>query len=399
MNKDPLFLTLSQIPLKDKTVLLRADLNVPVADGKVSDTTRLQRILPTLRELANSSAKTVILSHFGRPEGRRDDKYSLRPVAKELEKIWGAPIGFVDDCIGNTASKAVKALKPGEILVLENTRFHEAETKNSSEFASEIAKLGDVYINDAFSVSHRAHASTEALARLMPRAAGRLMEEEINALESALTNPARPLAAIVGGSKISTKLELLENLVAKVDYLVLGGGMANTFLAAQGLNVAKSLIEKNMIETAKRIEDNAKKHNCEIVLPCDAVVSTKMEHGAHTDTVSVDKVPAGHMILDIGPDTVNKIDDVLSLCKTIVWNGPLGAFEFKPFDSGTNAIAHIVGDLTKENNVMSIAGGGDTVGALINSGVIDELSYVSVSGGAFLEWLEGKTLPGIEALK
>lgn len=396
---DALFVTLDHLSLENKTVLLRADLNVPVKNGVVSDTTRLARLVPTLRELSQAGAKIVILSHFGRPDGERIEKESLRPVVPALEKLWGSPVAFAEDCVGPLAAAAVTALNAGEILVLENTRFHKGEKQNDPAFAAELAKLGDIYINDAFSVSHRAHASTEGLARLLPRAAGRLMEAELNALGKALSNPERPVAALVGGSKISTKLDLLENLVSKVDVLILGGGMANTFLAAQGINVGKSLHEANMLETARAIAERAVKQSCRILLPRDAVVATALHAGIATKTVPVDAVPLDGMMLDIGPESVKQIAEALSGCKTIVWNGPLGAFEFPPFDEATNAVARIVADLTGKGKVLSVAGGGDTVAALAHAGAVDKLSYVSTAGGAFLEWMEGKILPGVAALK
>jgi phosphoglycerate kinase len=393
------FLTLDRIPLNKKTVLLRADLNVPMKDGKVTDEARLTRLVPTLKELSKASAKIVILSHFGRPDGKVNAKYSLRPVAAALEKIWGKPIAFAEDCIGPKAAAAVAALKGGEILVLENTRFYEAEEKNDPEFAKKMAALGDVYINDAFSVSHRAHASTEALARLLPHAAGRLMQAELGALEKALGKPEHPVVALVGGSKISTKLDLLQNLISKVDVLVLGGGMANTFLAAQGVNVGKSLHEADMLDKARAISASAAAHSCRILLPTDVIVATALQANVVTQAVSVNAVPADSMILDIGPQSIKEIGEALQKCKTVVWNGPLGAFEVSPFDGATTAIAQIVAGLTKQGKILSVAGGGDTVSALTHAKVMDDFSYVSTAGGAFLEWLEGKTLPGVKALE
>lgn len=392
------FLTLDQIDLKNKTVLLRADLNVPMKDGVVTDTTRLTRLLPTLKDLSKAKAKIVILSHLGRPDGKRNDKYSLRPVAAALEKVWGRTVAFADDCIGKKAAAAVAALPAGEILVLENTRFYEAEEKNQADFAKQMAALGDIYVNDAFSVSHRAHASTEALAKLLPHAAGRLMQAELEALEKALSKPEHPVAALVGGSKISTKIDLLDNLVSKVDVLVLGGGMANTFLAAQGVNVGKSLYEADMLDTARSIAKRGAARSCRILLPIDGVVATTLQAGISTKTVPIEAVPADCMILDIGPNSVNVIGAALRDCKTIVWNGPLGAFETAPFDTATTAIAKIVAELTKSGKVLSVAGGGDTVSALARAGVSDDFSYVSTAGGAFLEWMEGKILPGVAAL-
>ncbi len=392
------FLTLDRLLVQNKTVLLRADLNVPMKNGVVTDQARLTRLLPTLDELSNAQAKIVILSHFGRPKGKADLTYSLRPVAAELQKIWGKPVAFAEDCVGPKAAAAIAALSYGEAVVLENTRFYPEEERNDPAFAARLASLGDVYVNDAFSVSHRAHATTEALARLLPHAAGRLLQTELEALEKALGNPRRPVAALVGGSKISTKLDLLENLVARVDLLVLGGGMANTFLAAQGFAVGKSLYEADMLETAKSISARAGEHTCRILLPVDAVVAPVLEANIATRTVSISAVPADEMILDVGPKSVDEIAEALQDCKTILWNGPLGAFEFPPFDKSTVAIAHTVADLT-QNGILSVAGGGDTVAALAHAGVMGRLSYVSTAGGAFLEWMEGKTLPGIAALE
>jgi len=393
------FLTLSDLSLNGKTVLLRADLNVPMKDGHVSDAERLHRLLPTLKELSEVGARIVVLSHFGRPDGTPNPKYSLRPVVAELERLWGKPIAFAEDCIGAVAEKAVQALQPSHILVLENTRFHAGEEANDPVFAKALAKLGDVFVNDAFSAAHRAHASTEGLAHLLPSAAGRLMQAELEALTKALAHPERPVAALVGGSKISTKLDLLNNLVARVDVLVLGGGMANTFLAAKGVAVGKSLCERDMLDTARDIAAKAAARGCDIVLPVDAVVATALQNDIATQTVAVDAIPADMMMLDIGPASAQIIKDKLAACKTVVWNGPLGAFEFKPFDRGTNDVAVAVADLTRQGKILSVAGGGDTVAALVNAGVSEKLSYLSTAGGAFLEWLEGKDLPGVAALR
>ena len=393
------FLTLDQIQLNNKTVLLRADINVPIKDGVVTDSTRLTRLIPTLKDLSNAKAKIVILSHLGRPDGKPSAKYSLRPVAAALEKVWGRPIAFADDCIGPVAASAIAALPFGEILILENTRFHAQEEENDPEFCKQLAALGDVYINDGFSVSHRAHASTEGIAKLLPHAAGRLLQAELEALEKALGSPQHPVMALVGGSKISTKLDLLQNLVSKVDVLVLGGGMANTFLAAQGINVGKSLHEADMLDKARAIAKKAAERSCRILLPKDAIVATALQANIATQTVPVSAVPAECMILDIGPQSVIEIGEALQKCKTIVWNGPLGAFETPPFDKSTSSIAHIVADLTKQRKILSVAGGGDTVAALAKAGVSEDLSYVSTAGGAFLEWMEGKTLPGVAALE
>lgn len=393
------FLTISDLSLKGKTVLVRADLNVPMHDGRVTDTERLERLLPTLKDLSASGAKIVLLSHFGRPKASPNPEFSLRPVVEVLQGLWRQPIAFADDCVGPKAEAAVKKLEFGQVLVLENTRFHEGEEENDPTFITELAKLGDIYVNDAFSCAHRAHASTEGLAHYLPSAAGRLMQAELEALNKALANPARPLAALVGGSKISTKLDLLNNLVTKVDLLVLGGGMANTFLAAQGVAVGKSLCENDMLDTAREIAAKAKSKGCEILLPVDALVAEALKNGIDTQTVAINAIPASKMILDIGPASVKQISAKLAGCKTVVWNGPLGAFEIKPFDNGTNEVAAVVADLTRHGKILSVAGGGDTVAAMANAGVSKYLSYLSTAGGAFLEWLEGKELPGVVALR
>jgi phosphoglycerate kinase len=393
------FRSINDIDVLDKTVLLRADLNVPFSGGVVTDDARLVRLIPTLQRLTQVKAKVVILSHFGRPDGKRNDKYSLRPVAAALEKIWGRPIAFADDCIGPIAQEAIIALPSGHILVLENTRFYPGEESNDPAFAKQLAALGDVYVNDAFSAAHRAHASTEALAHLLPCAAGCLMQEELHALEQALTTPEHPVAAVVGGSKISTKLDLLENLVSKVDLLVLGGGMANTFLAARGVAIGKSLCEPDMLDTARAISARAATRGCTILLPIDAVVATALEANIATQTVAVSAIPANTMMLDVGPKSEQEIIAALGGCKTLLWNGPLGAFEFPPFDHATSVVAQAVAALTKQGKLLSVAGGGDTVSALAHAHASEGFSYVSTAGGAFLEWLEGKTLPGVAALQ
>ena len=393
------FQTIKDLSLSGKTVLLRADLNVPVKDGQVTDTARLERLLPTLKALSAANAKIVILSHFGRPEGKVEPKYSLRPIAATLEKLWQKPIAFAPDCIGPEAERAVNKLEPGHILVLENTRFYPGEEANDPEFAKKLASLGDIYINDAFSAAHRAHASTEGLAHLLPAAAGLLMQAEIEALTKALAHPERPLAALVGGAKISTKLELLQNLIGKVDILILGGGMANTFLAAKGINVGKSLCEIDMLDTARSIISKAEGRGCHIMLPKDVVIAPEFKPNPPTQTVAANAVPVDQMILDIGPAAVKEIKDTLDMCKTVVWNGPMGAFETPPFDRGTNEVAIHVADLTKRGKILSVAGGGDTASALENAGTVHGVSYLSTAGGAFLEWLEGKELPGIAALE
>ncbi len=395
----PDFLTLDDINLRGKTALVRADLNVPVENGRVSDVSRLERLMPTLKELKEKGARIVLLSHFGRPDGKPDPRYSLKQAAEALECLWGDKIAFAEDCIGPKAETAVKALMPGQILVLENTRFHAGEEANDPAFSRALASLGDVYINDAFSVSHRAHASTEGITKFIPSLAGRAMQEELEALRKALDKPERPLAAIVGGSKISTKLELLQNLVGKVDILVLGGGMANTFLAAKGVKIGTSLSEPDMIATAHAISAKAEQRGCHILLPKDVVTAPALQAGVATRTVAIGNVPDDEMILDIGPASVVEIKENLSLCKTIVWNGPLGAFETAPFDRATNEVAICVADLTKRGKALSVAGGGDTMAALARAGVAHGVSYLSAAGGAFLEWLEGVELPGVAALK
>jgi len=392
------FLTLNDISVSEKTVLLRADLNVPMQNGVVTDAARIERLLPTIKELVTNGARVVILSHFGRPDGKVDPKFTLRPLAVDIERRLKQHVAFAEDCIGPKAEQAVSALQPGQILMLENTRFHPEEEANDQAFARALASLGDIYVNDAFSAAHRAHASTEGIAHFVPSAAGRLMQTELEALTRALTAPEKPVAAIVGGSKISTKLDLLHNLVTKVDILVLGGGMANTFLAANGVDIGKSLCEPNMYLNAKQIMAEAEKHDCHITLPKDVVVAPALKEGEPTQVVAVSAVPPDQMILDLGPASVKEIKQDLVLCKTVVWNGPVGAFEIPPFDGATNEIAICVADLTKRGIILSVAGGGDTVSALANAGVTNGMSYLSTAGGAFLEWLEGKTLPGVAAL-
>ena len=392
------FRTLDDVDVKGKRVLLRVDLNVPMEDGRVTDATRIERILPTINEIAGKGGKVILLSHFGRPKGQRVEEESLRHVLPALEQHLKRKVAFADDCVGAAAGAVVAALKEGEVALLENTRFHKGEEKNDPAFADEVAKLGDLFVNDAFSAAHRAHATTEAIARKLPALAGRTMQAELEALGSALTNPARPVMAIVGGAKVSTKLELLGNLVAKVDYLVIGGGMANTFLAAQGKAVGKSLCEHDLADTARDILHKAAAANCTVVLPVDATVAQKFEAHAPSHIVSVDHVGADDMILDVGPKSVAHVEALLAKCKTLVWNGPFGAFELPPFDEGTNAVAQTAARLTVEGKLLSVAGGGDTVAALNQAHAGQEFSYVSTAGGAFLEWLEGKTLPGVAAL-
>jgi phosphoglycerate kinase len=390
--------TLDDIHVRGKRVLLRADLNVPVKDGVVTDATRLERLAPTVLELADKGARVVILSHFDRPKGKRVPGMSLRPVMLALSQVLERPVGFADDCIGPVAEAAVARTRPGDIVVLENLRFHPGEEQNDRSFARELARLGEIYVNDAFSAAHRAHASTEALARLLPSAAGRLMQAELEALSKALVSPARPLAAIVGGAKVSTKLDLLGNLIDKVDVLVIGGAMANTFLFALGTDVGKSLCERNMAETARSILAKAGAAACEIVLPRDVVVAPELKEGASTRTVPIGAVPSDQLILDVGPASANAIAERLEEVRTLVWNGPLGAFETPPFDAATVLVARAAAELTRSGDLLTVAGGGDTVAALGHAGVSDDFSYVSTAGGAFLEWLEGKQLPGVKAL-
>jgi phosphoglycerate kinase len=393
-----MFRTIDALDVKGKRVLVRADLNVPAKDGKVTDTTRIDRSAATLTDLAAKGAKVVILTHFGRPKGR-DEKYSQKLLLEPLSKAVGKPVAWADDCVGAAAEGVIAAMKDGDIALLENVRFHPEEEKNDPAFAKTLAGLGDLYVNDAFSTAHRAHASTEGLAHLMPAAAGRLMQAELEALGKALGNPEKPVAAVVGGAKVSTKLDLLGNLVAKVDYLIIGGGMANTFLFAQGKAVGKSLCEKDMADTARSILEKAKAANCHIVLPVDAVVAGEFAENAPNKVVSIDEVPDDMMILDAGPASAETIIDRIGGCKTLVWNGPLGAFEIKPFNMATNAVAQAAAERTKQGKLLTVAGGGDTVAALAAAGVDEQFSYVSTAGGAFLEWLEGKTLPGVAALE
>ncbi|HYL33972.1 MAG TPA: phosphoglycerate kinase [Stellaceae bacterium] len=395
----PLFRTLDDLNPNGKRVLVRADLNVPVTDGKVTDASRIQRLAPTLRELADKGARVVVVSHFGRPKNHEPD-LSLRPIVPTLAAaLDGRKVIFAEDCIGAPAQRAVDGLRNGEIALLENLRFHKGEEKNDPAFAKALAALADVYVDDAFSAAHRAHASTEAVAHLLPAYAGRLLQAELIALDKALENPARPVAAIVGGAKVSTKLDLLYNLVNKVQMLIIGGAMANTPLLAEGKPVGKSLVERDMIETARSLDAKAKAAGCELVLPVDVVVAPALKPGVPVTTVATDRVPDDQMILDIGPRSVALICERLAACRTLVWNGPVGAFETEPFDRGTTAIAKQVAALTRAGQLVSVAGGGDTVAALLHAGVVDQLSYVSAAGGAFLEWLEGKTLPGIKALE
>jgi phosphoglycerate kinase len=393
------FRTLDDIDVRGKRVLLRADLNVPVKDGVVTDATRIERLAPTIETLIDKGAKVVVMSHFGRPKGGPDPALSLRVLIGPLEKaIGGRKVTFAADCIGEEAKRAVAALRPGQVALLENLRFHKGEEANSPNFARALAELGDIYVDDAFSAAHRAHASIEAVAHLLPAAAGKLMEAELNALTAALESPARPVLALIGGAKVSTKLELLRFIIGKVDLLAIGGAMANTLWLAQGKEIGRSLCERDMAETAHQLLALADEQNCRVILPEDAVVASELAPGVATREVPIGMVPHDGMILDIGTRTVARIGAALDQVRTLVWNGPLGAFETAPFDSGTAAVAKLVARLTRAGKLLSVAGGGDTVAALAAAGVIDELSYVSTAGGAFLEWLEGRELPGIAAL-
>lgn len=392
------FKSMNSMNLTGQRVLLRADLNVPARRSVVTDSTRIDRLKPTIDALRGAGAKILILSHFGRPEGAQNPEMSLAFLLPALEKSWGCKVRFAQNCIGEKAHAVAASLQNGDVALLENVRFHKGEESNDPEFIKALAALGDIYINDAFSAAHRAHASTEGLAHVLPSAAGLLMEAELKALDKALGNPQKPVAAITGGSKISTKINVLNNLVEKVDYLILGGGMANTFLYAEGADIGSSLCEKDMADQARAISANAKKHGCTILLPEDSVTATEIGVGVPFEVVSSLAIPEGSMAIDIGPKTIAKIHTVLQSCRTLVWNGPMGVFEIKPFDNGTNALARIAADLTKSGQLVSIAGGGDTVAALENAGVCDDFSYVSTAGGAFLEWLEGRTLPGVAAL-
>ena len=385
--------------LRGKRVLLRVDLNVPVNDGVVTDATRIERVAPTIKELSDRGAKVALLAHFARPKGRRVPDMSLAPVAAAVADVVERPIGFVDDCVGAAAEATIASLGAGGIVLLENTRFHAGEEANDPAFAAALAKIGDIYVNDAFSAAHRAHASTEGLAHLLPAYVGRAMREELEALEQALGKPEHPLLAIVGGAKISGKLELLANLIAKVDALVIGGAMANTFLAAKGVEIGKSLSEPDLEQSARQIMLSAANAGCAIVLPTDVVVAAAFEANARAETVALKDVPAEMMILDVGDKTVEAVNGWIDKARTLVWNGPLGAFEKPPFDRATVAAAKHAAARTRQGVLLSVAGGGDTVAALNHAGVTDDFSYVSTAGGAFLEWLEGKALPGVEALR
>jgi phosphoglycerate kinase len=393
------FRTLDDGDFAGKRVLLRVDLNVPMKDGKITDATRIERVVPTIRELSDDGAKVILLAHFGRPKGERNPEMSLKPIAGAVAAELGRKVAFAEDCIGEPARKAVGAMTDGDILLLENTRFHKGEEKNDPDFTRALAENGDVYVNDAFSAAHRAHASTEGLAHLLPAYAGRTMQAELEALEKGLGKPAKPVVALVGGAKVSTKIDLLTNLTHKVDALVIGGGMANTFLAARGTDVGKSLCEHDLAGTAKQIMIEAAEAGCALILPSDAVVAREFKAGAPNQTVAIDSVPADAMILDVGPKTVEAVNQWIDRAATIVWNGPLGAFEIEPFDRATVEAARHAARRTKEGKLVSVAGGGDTVAALNHAGVAEDFTYVSTAGGAFLEWMEGKPLPGVEVLK
>ena len=392
------FRTLDAVDVKSKRVLLRVDLNVPMENGRVTDATRLERVAPTITEISDKGGKVILLAHFGRPKGR-DAKDSLKPVAAALAQVIKRPVAFADDCVGEVAEKAVKAMKDGDVLCLENTRFHKEEEKNDPAFVAELAKLGDIWVNDAFSAAHRAHASTEGLGHMLPAYAGRTMQAELDALSKALEAPTKPVIAIIGGAKVSTKIDLLENLVSKVDALVIGGGMANTFLHAQGVGIGKSLAEKDLAATALRIVSKADAANCAIILPVDAVVAFHFAAHAPSHAYGLDAIPPEGMILDVGPQSVARIHAAIDDAATLVWNGPLGAFELPPFDRGTMVAARHAAERTRAKKLISVAGGGDTVAALNQAGVAGDFTYVSTAGGAFLEWMEGKPLPGVEVLR
>jgi phosphoglycerate kinase len=390
---------IDDVEMRDRTVLVRVDINVPVEAGRVTDATRIEKIVPTVRDIQARGGKPVLMAHFGRPKGQVVAEMSLRVTLPALEAALGQKVAFAEDCIGAAAKQAVAAMSPGDVLLLENTRFHAGEEKNDPAMAAALAALGQVYVNDAFSAAHRAHASTEAIAHLMPACAGRLMEAELKALNAALGDPERPVVAVVGGAKVSTKLDLLGNLVGRVDHLVIGGGMANTFLVAKGIEVGRSLAEREMAETAMAILAKAKDKGCAIHLPADVVVAREFKAGAANETVAADACPPDAMILDAGPAAVDAIAEVFSRCRTLIWNGPLGAFEIEPFDRATNAAARKAAELTRGGRLVSVAGGGDTVAALNKAGVAGDFSYISTAGGAFLEWMEGKVLPGVAALE
>jgi phosphoglycerate kinase len=390
--------TIDDLGLAGKVVLTRVDINVPMEGGVVTDATRIEKIAPTVEDIIARGGKVVLLAHFGRPKGKVVDEMSLRHVVGAVQTALGRKVVFGADCVGPVAAAAIAGAGSGDVVLLENTRFHAGEEKNDAALAAQMAALGDVYVNDAFSAAHRAHSSTEGLARLLPAAAGRLMEAELRALEAALGTPERPVVAVVGGAKVSTKLDLLGNLVSKVDHLVIGGGMANTFLVAKGIEVGKSLAERDMAATALEILDKANAAGCSIHLPVDIVVAREFKAGAANETLPVDSCPADAMILDAGPATVAKLRLVFEASKTLIWNGPLGAFEIEPFNAATNAAAREAASLTRAGKLISVAGGGDTVAALNQAGAAGDFTFISTAGGAFLEWMEGKELPGVAAL-
>jgi phosphoglycerate kinase len=393
------FMTIDDLNVANKRVLLRLDLNVPMRDNQITDTTRIDRSIDTIKKLTKSGASVIIISHFGRPKGHEDLKMSLKPIAKALSKALGCDIAFATDCIGPKAQFLAETIKAGEVVMLEILRFHAGEETNDKEFAGKLSELANVFINDAFSCAHRAHASTEAITHLLPSAPGLLMQAELNALSQALGNPERPVIALVGGAKISTKMKVLSHLVQQVDQLIIGGGMANTFLNAQGINIGRSLCETDMKSVALEIMGQAVSAGCELVLPIDAIIAEEFAEGTISETVLLDSIHPESMILDVGPASAADLKMRIANCKTFLWNGPLGAFEIKPFDNATNILAQEVANLTAKGSIISVAGGGDTVAALANAGVQNKFSYVSTAGGAFLEWLEGKELPGIAALK
>ncbi|WP_022706695.1 phosphoglycerate kinase [Paracoccus zeaxanthinifaciens] len=393
------FNSIDDMDLDGKVVLTRVDVNVPVENGRVTDATRIEKIVPTVKDIQAAGGIPVLLAHFDRPKGKRVEGMSLKQIVPALEEALGQPVVFAEDCIGGPAKRAVAALEKGQVALMENTRFHEGEETNDATFAASMAALGSVYINDAFSAAHRAHASTEGLARLLPAGAGRLMEAELKALDAALGDPQRPVMAVVGGAKVSTKLELLTNLIEKVDHLVIGGGMANTFLVAQGVEVGKSLAERDMADTARAIIEKAEAGGCKIHLPVDIVVAREFKAGAASETLPVGECPADAMILDAGPETVEALRQAMTACRTLIWNGPLGAFEIEPFDAATNAAAACAAEMTEQGSLISVAGGGDTVAALNKAGAAEKFTFISTAGGAFLEWMEGKELPGVAALE
>lgn len=392
----PAFRTLDDVNVSNKKVVIRLDLNVPIQDGVVTDTTRIDRVVPTLKELLNKGAAVIILAHFDRPKGKVVPEMSLKPVAPALEKALGSPVAFV--FTDWQTAPAIKA-KPGTVTLMENTRYHAGDEKNDQAFAKMLGDLGDIFVNDAFSAAHRAHSSTEGIAHVIPAYAGRAMQAELSALAAALETPKKPVIAVVGGAKVSSKLDLLGNLVKKVEALVIGGAMANTFLYAQGLGVGKSLHEPDLADTARAILDTASKANCAIILPIDGIIAKEFKAGAASHAYGVDALPADGMMLDVGPMSVDRVKAAIDGCNTLLWNGPFGAFEIEPFDAATNAVARYAAARTKAGKLITVAGGGDTVSALNHAGAADDFTYISTAGGAFLEWLEGKELPGVKALE